>query len=207
MIKCVYDLIYRPFPNTADNKVTISSDGLTVNYGKGYNLYVRSNLPIPLPTSKIYTEYTITSATTVHYSYICLLFGVFNTTGKSIFFSTESAKCGDSTVFRTFSNYIEIGPSKSFVKGHTIGLAVDCKNNTLTIYKNGTELGSFTSSIVDTFNDKVTYLGFYNGTVYENYTVSANFGLTSFKYPVPEGYISLEEEYKYLFKDNDLYIY
>lgn len=213
MIKMVYDIKYRPHPDEKDNVVSISNDGLTVNYGKGYNYYVRSSHPIPSPKAKIYTEFTITGGTGVHYNYVCLTFGISDNKNIVRCFSMESGTFYNTLTWGgelkdkiTVSNWVTNG---RFYIGNTVGIAIDPSRNIITIYKNGKELAYYGGTTTDIINDKMYYIFVRNNTSYEYYILNANFGLTPFKYPVPSGHISLEKAYE-LYPpsiDGDLKIY
>lgn len=187
MIKCIYEVVKRPYPNATDNKVTISSDGLTVDYGKGYNWIARTNFPIPYTKAKIYNEFTMISTSMTKYKYYCMSFGISNKSG---------------------SGYILTAPSISynFNKNDVIGIAADIINGRVYLSLNG-ESVSTDEDLTNFIKGEIYYPCFKVDTVYGGYVVQANFGLSPFTYSVPEGYVSLEEAYYRLYEDNELYVY
>lgn len=71
----------------------------------------------------------------------------------------------------------------TFVKGDTIGVSFDKSTGSLTIRKNNVQVYTTNLSIADNW---LPYVIGYKA----NDSITANFGATSFKYPIPEGYKS-----------------
>lgn len=212
MIKMIYELVYKYDPNQARNKVTISSNGLQVFYGRGFDQHARSTHPIPNINDKIYTELTVTNATTSRYSYAAMIFGISNLGGdKQIGWSVSSGSLWYSPGFGLKGVTLSTSPlsPQVIVKGSVLGIAVDPINNSLTFLKNGSKLFAYAidPSIVSIAKDKLFYFNFYNNTAVEDYTIGANFGTIPFKYNPPDGFISLEQSYKNLYKNQELKIY
>lgn len=79
--------------------------------------------------------------------------------------------------------------------GDTLGIALDLDNRKVQFYKNGVALGT----LYDCPTGNIAPLVWIYDTTCQ---VTANFGATSFKYPIPSGYKALDIEMFFLVEDN-----
>lgn len=79
--------------------------------------------------------------------------------------------------------------------GDTIGVAVDLDTRKIQFYKNGVALGT----PYDCPTGNITPLVWLYDTTYQ---ITANFGATAFKYPIPTGYKAFDSEMFFLVEDN-----
>lgn len=79
--------------------------------------------------------------------------------------------------------------------GDTVGVAVDLDARKIQFYKNGVALGT----PYDCPTGNITPLVWLYDTTYQ---ITANFGATAFKYPMPTGYKAFDTEMFFLVEDN-----
>lgn len=101
----------------------------------------------------------------------------------------------------------EVNYGEAFQVKDTIGIALDLDDFTLEFYRNGVSQG-ISHTNLETLGE--VFPLFTSGSSSSGGTITANFGATPFKYPVPEGYLPYDVDNagwlipnRYLFQCND----
>lgn len=169
-------------PDDKGTGVTLSNGNLTWS-GAGINSGVRTNLS--KSSGKWYWELTIEIV-----NYIAL--GIANS-NASLAWIYNGAYGNTARLYNlTGVKYPgSLAYGAAFTTGDKIGVALDIDNGTITFYKNGVSQGvAFTDiSLLGTS----IYPYVVNHSTSTTPRCTANFGATAFAYPIPDGYLSLED--------------
>lgn len=184
--------------NNKHSSIILSNNNLTANGGGTNNVYVGLKAtPQQTVTTKYYYEVTVDSLTNR------ILIGVANNTvDTSTNYGTGAGAIPAGVKGLMNTGIIYSGGATiangTYVVSDTIGIAFDRSIGKLDFYKNGTFLSTVTS--LDTKEAWFPYAIVYSATD----KITANFGNTAFKYQIPDGYESYNQNInRILFQKND----
>lgn len=166
--------------NSVDKGVSavVSNNGLTAMVPNNTN---NVKATVGRKSGKWYWELTIDSVRNI-------MVGVCNeaTPITSILYNTPNAKLYYNATGNKYQGAIAYGAS--FIAGDTISVALDMDVGKIEFYKNGINQGVAFSDLAQLGEVFPVIAGGATGT--EDNRITANFGATPFKYPVPQGYFA-----------------
>lgn len=156
----------------------ISNNGLTAMVPNNTN---NVKATVGRKSGKWYWELTIVNTRNI-------MLGVCNAASPitSILYNTPNAKLYYNATGNKYQGAIAYGAS--FTTGDTIGVALDMDVGKIEFYKNGVNQGVAFTDLAQLGEVFPVIAGGATGT--EDNTITANFGATAFKYPIPQGYLA-----------------